>query len=33
MEIAIIIFLVVCVIWFAMKVRNRAKESDEASIG
>jgi len=26
-------FLVVCVIWFAMKVRNRVKESDEASIG
>jgi hypothetical protein len=33
MEISIIIFLVVCVIWFAMKVRNRVKESDEASIG
>jgi hypothetical protein len=30
MEIAIIISLVVCVIWFATKVRNRAKESDEA---
>jgi len=30
MEIVIIIFLVVCVIWLAMKVRNRAKESDEA---
>jgi hypothetical protein len=30
MEIAIIIFLVVCVIWLVMKVWNRAKESDEA---
>ena len=30
MEIVIIIFLIVCVIWLAMKVRNRVKESDEA---
>jgi hypothetical protein len=32
MEIVIIIFLVVCVIWLAMKVWNRAKESDEAAL-
>ena len=30
MEIVITIFLAVCVIWLAMKVRNRAKESHKA---
>jgi hypothetical protein len=32
MEIVIIIFLIICVIWLAMKVRNRAEESDEAAL-
>jgi hypothetical protein len=25
-------FLIICVIWLAMKVRNRAEESDEAAL-
>jgi len=32
MEIVIIIFLVVCVIWLARKWWNRAKESDEVAL-